>query len=99
MKGGKKMKEVTVEDKPVKSDIGRLSDELDSLISTLRAFETDITSLHSEVFKEPMKEESKVEADEAPRNKIIELIDKVKDCFDIQENIRKQFSDLNSVLK
>lgn len=90
------MKEVAVEEK---SDIGRLFSDLDSLISLLRAFETDIISLHSEVFKEPMKEESKLEADEVPKNKIIELIDKVEKCVEIQKNIREKFGNLNNILK
>lgn len=81
------------------SDFGRLSGNLDSLRDTLGTFEQEVSQLHSEVFKEPMSEkESKPEAEEEPKNKVIELLDKVEVCFKIQRKIADKFDDFKNLL-
>jgi len=80
------------------SDIGRLSNTLDSLVETLRAFESSVNNLHSDVFKEVMEEAKSDELPEAPKNKVIELMDKVNVCFDIQRMIATKFEDFKNLL-
>ena len=82
------------------SDIGSLSNNLDSLTETLRKFENDVTKLHSEVFRiETSKAERETERPaEAPKNKITELIDKVDACSDVQRKIADKFNDFKNLL-
>ncbi|HEA65052.1 MAG TPA: hypothetical protein ENI02_02800 [Candidatus Aminicenantes bacterium] len=80
------------------SDLGRLSNSLDSLMDTLKTFERDVTKTHSNVFREEVPKEKVQEKREEPRNRIIELIDKVEECFEIQRKIAGKFNDFKNLL-
>lgn len=88
--------EKTTEEQP--SDLKRLESKLSSLIGTLSEFKNDISRLHGDVFREEVQPEKVSDVREEPMNKIIDLIDKVETCFDIQKVIKEKFNNFNNLL-
>ena len=89
-----KMSEISDKER---SDLQELSDNLDSLKSTLESFRTEVGKIHGNMFSGP-EDVSEGTPRKEYGNKIGGLTNKVRDCEDIQSCIRNMVIDFGRLL-